>query len=103
MNAMKQRYELLIDEQAQRVRSGKHSELFAQLAQTCVAFGRETSPFIPVGADYHMLANHKNRLMQEIVRSPAHFEIDPLRPTERPAAGKRAPHILWFRVPVEGL
>lgn len=80
--------------------SDQAAQKFARMAQLTVAYGRDNSPFIPVGRNFHTLANHKNRLMQEIVRTPAYFEMDPLR-SEMPSPGKRAPHILRFEIPVE--
>lgn len=81
-------------------KDGLHAKQFEQRAILTVGYGRNNSPFIPVGVDYHLLANHKNRLMQEIVRTPENYELDPLR-EEDPVAGKRAPHILLFAIPVE--
>ena len=82
------------------VKGGRAQEFFKQKAILTVAYGRDHSPFIPVGVDFHLLANHKNRLMQEIVRTPRYFEVDPLLGDD-PAEGKRAPHILEFSIPLE--
>jgi hypothetical protein len=99
MNKMKQDYDSMLDHSG-KFKSEKARELFSQKAQLTVAYGRDSSPFIPVGLDYHILANHTNKMMQEIVREPKYFEMDPIR-NELPEKGKRAPHILRFHIPVE--
>lgn len=83
-----------------RFRSDLARTRFRQQAELTVGYGRDDSPFIPVGESHHTLANHKNRLMQEIVRSPGKFERDPVN-NEMPQEGKRAPHILRFAIPAE--
>jgi len=72
---------------------------YFQTAQLTVTYGRDDSPFSPCTTDYHSAANNRNLLMQEMVRTPKYYELDPIRDEMPKDSSKRAPHIVRLEVP----